>query len=342
MTTSDLPADAQDYQRMMGMVTGFWVTQIVRAAALYNFAEHLAAGPNTPEAVAKAERIDLGATRRLMRCCASLGLMTSDDGARYSGTSLLRTLHKSARNSLHYFAITQSAPGHWLPWGRFPEAVRTGEHQVQAAHGNPTIFDYFAKHTDEASAFTQSMTNLSIASAVEVAAVLDTKGVALALDVGGASGHVVRAMMKLNTDLSGGVFDLPSVVPAAAEAARADGLSHRFTAIGGDFFEEVPPADLYVLKYVLHDWDDASCVRILRNCRQSLVKGGRVVIVDHLVSDIGEPGIAPLMDMNMLDMTGGKERAMPEFDALFAAAGLRRVKVGTAGAFAVIEAVSAI
>ena len=98
MTIGDLPADAQDYQQMMSMVTGFWVTQIVRAAALYNFAEHLAAGRNTPDEVAKAERTDIGATRRLMRCCASMGLMTSNDGVHYTGTSLLKTLHKGAPN----------------------------------------------------------------------------------------------------------------------------------------------------------------------------------------------------------------------------------------------------
>jgi len=342
VTISDLTADAQDYQRMMSMVTGFWVTQIVRAAALYNLAEHLAAGTKTPEAVASVEGTDPGATRRLMRCCASLGLMTSDDGVHYAATSLLNTLHKGAANSLHYFAVSQSASGHWLPWGRFPVAVRTGEHQVTAAHGERTIFDYFTEHPDEAAAFTASMTNLSIAAAADVAAVLDTRGVRLALDVGGAGGHVIRAMMKVNPELRGGVFDLPHIVPAAAEAARDDGLSDRFTTVGGSFFEEVPPADLYVLKYILHDWDDDSCVRILRNCRSSLVEGGRVVIVDHLVSGIGKPGIAPLMDMNMLAMTGGRERDMREFDALFAAAGLRRVKVASAGAFAVIEAIAAV
>lgn len=341
MTSSDQPAGAQDYQRMMGMVTGFWVTQIVRAAALYHLAEHLAAGASTPSAIAELERIDPGATRRLLRCCVSLGLMTSDDGLHYAGTSLLHTLHKDAPNSLHAFAVSQSAAGHWLSWGRFPDAVRTGEHQVTAAHGEPTIFDYFARHSEEAAAFTESMTNLSIAAAREIAAALDTTGVDLALDVGGAGGHVIRAMMKVNARLRGGVFDLPHIVPAAAEAARADGLSDRFTAVGGDFFEAVPPADLYVLKYILHDWDDDRCVRILRNCRSSLVHGGRVVIVDHLIADHGGPALAALMDMNMLDMTGGRERELPEFDALFAAAGLRRVKLGSAGAFAVIEAVAA-
>ncbi|MER5517022.1 methyltransferase [Streptomyces sp. NPDC002763] len=331
-------AEAQDYERMMGMVTGFWVTQTVRAAALYNLADHLAAGADTAEAIAVAESTDPDATRRLLRTCASLGLMTSEDGRHFTGTSLLSTLRHDDPHSLRHFAISQSAPGHWLPWGRFPDAVRTGRHQVTTAHGEENIFDYFAKHLDEASSFTESMSNLSQASALDIAAVLDTKDVTLALDIGGAGGDVIRAMMKANPELHGGVLDLPHIVPAAAEAAKAEGLEGRFTTVGGDFFDSVPAADLYVLKYILHDWDDASCVRILQNCRASLTNGGRVAVVDHLVGETGEPGLAPLMDMNMLDMTGGRERQIAEFDALFTAAGLRRVKVSTAGAFAVIEA----
>ncbi|MBF9066480.1 methyltransferase [Streptacidiphilus sp. NEAU-YB345] len=326
---------------MMGMVTGFWVTQIVRAAAEYNLADHLASGMSTPEEIAEAESTDPDATRRLMRACASLGLMTSGDSVHYVGTSLLNTLHKDAPNSLYYFALSQSAPGHWLSWGRFPDAVRTGKHQVQAAHGDATIFDYFASHREEASYFTESMTNLSVTAAANIAAVLATEGVNLALDVGGASGHVIRAMMRINPELHGGVFDLPHIIPTAADAAQADGLATRFTVVGGDFFEEIPPADLYVLKHILHDWDDDKCVRILKNCQSSLVHGGRVAVVDHLVGEIGEPGFTPLMDMNMLGMTGGRERAMSEFDALFAAASLRRVKVNTAGPYVVIEAQSA-
>jgi hypothetical protein len=104
-----------------------------------------------------------------------------------------------------------------------------------------------------------------------------------------------------------------------------------------DFFESVPAADLYVLKYILHDWDDVSCVRILQNCRASLVEGGRIAVIDLLIGETGQPGLAPLMDMNMLDMTRGRERQIAEFDSLFTAAGLRRVKVSFAGAFAVIE-----
>ncbi|WP_326836920.1 methyltransferase [Amycolatopsis rhabdoformis] len=340
MSTDPLTAGPQDYERMMGMVTGFWVTQTVRAAALFNLADHLASGTDTPDAVAAAEDLDLDATRRLMRTCASLGLMTSEDGgARYRATSLLSCLAQDDPNSLRGFAISQTAPGHWLPWGLFPDAVRSGEHRIKAAHAEETIFDYFALHLDEAGLFTESMGNLSRAAAQDVAAVLDTAGVGLAFDVGGAGGEVIRALMKANPDLRGGVFDLPHIVPDAEAAAKADGLGDRFTTVGGDFFEDVPPADLYVLKYILHDWADADCVGILKNCRASLRAGGRVVVIDLLVPEIGVPGLAPLMDMAMLDMTGGRERDTAEFDALFAAAGLRRTKITPAGAFAVIETV---
>jgi hypothetical protein len=326
---------------MMSMVTGFWISQIVRAAAIFNVADHLAAGIDTPDAIAAAESADLDATRRLIRSCASLGLVTSTDGVRFAATSLLNTLRKDDPNSLRGLALAQAAPGHWLPWGRFPDAVRSGDRQIKTAlEPYENIFDYYAAYPDEAAVFTQSMSNLSAAAAIEIAKVIDTAGVEHALDIGGADGEVIRAMMRVNPVLRGGVFDLPHVMPDAHAAARKDGLQERFSAIGGDFFESVPPADLYVLKYVLHDWDDDSCMRILKNCRASLQDGGHIVVIDHLVGGLGDPGLAPLMDLNMLVMTGGRERDLAELDALFEAVGLRRTSVRHGGAFAVIETVA--
>lgn len=327
---------------MMGMVTAFWVTQIVRAAATYNLVDHLAEGTDTPDAIARAEDIDLDATRRLLRTCAALGLMTSADGGKhYRATSLLSTLAKDDPHSLRGFAIAQASPGGWLPWGLFPDAVRTGRDQNKAALGYETSWDYYAEHLDEAAFFTEAMANLSGAAALDIAAVLDTKGVGFALDIGGAGGEVARALLKANPDLRAGVFDLPHIAPSAAAAAAAEGLGERFTTVGGDFFEAVPPADLYVIKSVLHDWNDDECVRILRNVRASLREGGRVVVVEFLIPEIGVPGLAPLIDVNMLVVTTGKEREIAEFDALLTTAGLRRTKITPAGAYAVIEAVPA-
>ncbi len=339
--THPAPVTTQDRDQMMTMITGFWVTQIVCAAATFNLADHLAAGTDTPDAIAEAESIDPDATGRLFRACAALGLVTSVDDEHFAGKPLLNTLLKGDPTSLRGFALALAAPGHWLPWGRFPDAVRGGDRQVNAALGAETIFDYYATRPGEAAAFTAAMSNLSAPEAAEIAKVIDTEGVHQALDIGGADGEVIRAMMRANPVLRGGVFDLPHVVPDAREAAHRDGLQDRFTAIGGDFFESVPTADLYVLKYVLHDWDDESCVRILKNCRASLPQGGRIVVVDHLVGDLAEPGLAPIMDMNMLVMTGGRERDIAEFDALLTSAGLRRSRVAHSGEFAVIEAVAA-
>lgn len=340
MATRSMPAALHDYERMMAMLTGFWVTQIVRAAAVFNLADHLAAGTGTAATIASAEATDLDATRRLLRACASLGLATSTDGVHFAGTPLLSTLREDDPNSLRGMVLAQSAPGHWLPWGLLPDAVRSGDRQIKAAHGTETYFDYLAENLKEAGHFTEAMSNLSAAAAVEIAKALDTKGVDYALDVGGANGELVRALMRANPDLRGGVFDLPHVVADAIEAAHNDGLQDRFTARGGDFFESVPPADLYTLKYVLHDWDDESCVRILKNCRASLQDGGRIVVLDHLVGDLGSADTTTMMDINMLVMTGGRERDIAEFDALFEKAGLRRTKVGRGGQFAIIETVA--
>lgn len=340
MATRSVPAALPDYERMMTMLTGYWATQIVRAAAVFNLADHLEAGIETAEAIAAAEDTDLDATRRLLRACASLGLVTSMDGVHFTGAPLLGTLRRRAPNSLRGMVLAMAAQGQWLAWGRLPDAIRSGDRQVKAAHGTDTYFDYLAENLEEAGHFTEAMSNLSAAAAIEIADVLDTKGVSYALDIGGANGELVRTLMQANPDLRGGVLDLPRVVAEAVDAASQDGLQDRFTARGGDFFESVPPADLYTLKYILHDWDDESCVRILKNCRASLQDGGRVVILDQLVGDLGSDDATAMMDINMLVMTGGRERDLAEFDALFEAAGLRRTSVGRGGQFAIIETVA--
>jgi O-methyltransferase domain/Dimerisation domain len=327
-----------DYERMLGMVTGFWVTQVVRAAAILRLPEHLAAGTDTATGVAEEEGADRDAVRRLLRALATLGLVDTTDDVHYTSTSLLNILRSDSPRSLRGMALAQAAPGHWLPWGRFPDAIRTGRDQIEAAHGNDTIFHYFAGNPEEAEFFTEAMQNLSSAEAIDIKDVLDTRGVRFALDVGGANGEIVRALMRANLDLRGGVYDLAHVMADAERAALKDGLGERFSAICGDFFESVPAADLYVLKYVLHDWSDDKCLRILENCRASLEPNGRIVIMDYLVD--GHDPFAALMDMNMLTMADGRERDLSEFDALLLSAGLRRTRVSRAGVLTVIESIA--
>jgi hypothetical protein len=200
------------------------------------------------------------------------------------------------------------------------------------------IFEYLQQNPEQAHEFTTAMEGFTELWAHNVVSGLDTSGVALAVDVGGANGALLRMLQQANPALRGIVFDRPDVAAAVAPDVAGD----RTEVMGGDFFESVPAADLYLLKFILVDWDDQSCVEILSRCRAAMVPGGRIAIIDFLVGDGDDPGVMALMDLNMLAVTDGKERTLAEFDALLAKAGLRRTTMRISDSpQIIIEAVAA-
>ena len=339
MTTAAEATD-KDFERMTQMLTGFFVTQIAGAVATYSIADHLAKGPATAEQISTIEGIDPIAAFRLLRACASLGLVTSN-GKTFSATPLLGTLRANVPGSLHSLAIAWSAPGHWLPWGRFLDSVRTGESRTVSALG-ANIWDYYAQKPEEGATFTHAMHGFTSGIAQEVAQVVDTSTAKVAVDIGGASGTLVHSLLMANSQLHGIVLDLPDVVPSATAAAAAIGLAERSRALAGDFFTHVPQGDIYLLKHILHDWDDAEAVRILQGCRDAMRPGGRVVVIERLLGEIGEPGVAPFTDLNMMVLLTGCERTLAEYCALLKDAGLRFSKsTPIRSQMAIIEAVAA-
>ena len=310
---------------MMGMLTGFFLTQIAAAVATYSIADHLAEGSATADEIATREGIDPEPTFRLLRACASLGLVTSD-GTRFIATPLLGTLRSDVPGSLHSLAIAWAAPGHWQSWGRFATALRTNAPQTISTLG-ASIWDYYKEHPEEGSTFTQAMHGFTSGLVEEVVREIDTSDVKVAADIGGASGTLVHGLMAANPRLNGIVVDLPDVVGSAETAARELGLSNRSTAFPSSFFEYVPSADLYLLKHVLHDWNDDEAVLILKRCRESIRPGGRVVVIEMLLGEMGEPAFGPLMDLNMLVMLTGRERTWEEYRALIEVAGFHVTKV---------------
>jgi hypothetical protein len=307
---------------MMEIINGYWITQIVNAAATYALADHLAKGPAAAAEIAEMANTDPSATFRLLRACASLGLVTYDGECRFTATSLLNTLRTDNAQSLRDLAMLMAGPGNWLPWGRFVDCVKTGEPQAVAALGK-MVFEYIAERPAESQTFTRAMKRAITFVTEEVARILDTRSATVIADIGGAGGSLLHAVLQANPAPSGIVFDLPNIAEIAKGAAAEVGLERRVTSVGGDFFEAVPAADLYLLRYILHDWDDAACIRILQNCRRAMLPGGRVAVIEQVLGDIGQPGPAPLMDMNMMVMLGGRERSETEYGQLFAAAGLR-------------------
>ncbi|MGX2998847.1 methyltransferase [Streptomyces sp. JNUCC 64] len=334
------PGGAGAADRMMSMITGYWRTQVVRTVAELSIADHLAAGPLTAPELAVRTGADPDGTARLLRACAALGLVTADGDRRFSRTPLLDTLRTGTPRSLRTIALVHGAPGHWLPWGLLPDAVRTGAPRAEEALGRD-IWAHFLAHPEEGERFAVSMDELTAALTDEVATLLDTGEARVAVDVGGAGGALVHALLRADPALRGIVLDLPSVAPTALAAAGKAGLADRVTVIGGSFFDPLPRGDLFLLKAVLHNWDDTACADILRNCRRALEPGGRVVVVEMPLGPPGEPGFAPLLDLDMLAVLPGRERELTEYDALFEAAGLRRVRVTpTRSPQSLIEAVA--
>ncbi|MCF3960863.1 acetylserotonin O-methyltransferase [Streptomyces fuscigenes] len=328
--------------RMFQMITGYWVTQVVRTAAELHIADHLHAGPATARDIARAESLDPAAAFRFLRACVAVDLAACHDGEHFTGTPLLETLRTDRPGSLRDLALWGGMTSHWRPWDRLVEAVRSGEAQAPAVMGKD-LFAYFAEHPEEGNRFTAAMSAMTEGVAEHLADVIDFRGHERVVDVGGAAGAFVQSLMVRHPSLRGAVLDLPRLADAAGSSAAAAGVADRFEFVGGDFFASVPAADVYLLKYVLHDWDDESAVRILRTCRESLHEGGRVLVAELVVETEDATGLPPLMDLNMLTLSsGGRERSRPEFEALFHEAGLRLKRLTpSASLVSVLETVPA-
>jgi SAM-dependent methyltransferase len=320
------------------MIKGYWVSQIVGTLAQLEIADYLAHGPLDCDVLADGVGCEPKATYRLLRASADVGLVSVLPDGRFGLTPLGELLRSNVPGSMRSPAVALTAPGHWLPWGRLAEAVRLGERQTVAALGHE-LFDYYAINPSEGSAFTGAMANHSNAIAKEIALVLDTSAVTHVVDIGGASGTIIGALLDANAALLGTILERADVVPRAEAALAQRGLSSRCCVIKGDFFKNVPEADLYILKSIVHDWDDEQSVKILCNCARALRPKGRVVLIERVVPEHGKPGAAALSDLNMLVLLPGRERTASQFEELFRASGLRLDRIaGIASSMQVIEA----
>jgi SAM-dependent methyltransferase len=335
------PGADTNTQKMADMVRAFWISQIVGTLAQLGIPDQLADGALAAGELAQRISTHPGATYRIMRAAKELGLVTSTPDGRFNLTSLGGTLRSNVSGSMRDSAIALTAPGHWLPWGRLSEAIRTGRRQTPDTLG-AELFQYYADNPAEGRLFTGAMSDTSASVADEVAHVLDTSSASHVVDVGGASGTLIAALLFKNPELAGTILDRPEVVPHARAVVAELGLSSRCRVVEGDFFVAVPEADIHLLKYVIHDWDDDQSVSILANCARSLRPNGRVVLVEQVIPLDDRASQAPLVDLNMLVLLPGCERTMREYADLLARAGLRLDRVTeTASPFSVIEASAA-
>jgi len=327
---------------MLDLITGYWVSQMVFVAARLGIADTLAKGPKTPAAVAEQVGAHAPFVHRVLRTLASIGVFAETANGRFRLTPTAATLRSGVPGSLRDFALMMVDDYNWAAWGALLHGVQTGAVPFEHVHGLPA-FAYLSAHPDKERTFAASMASISGAENGAVARAYDFRGVGRLVDVGGAHGHLLATILRRHRKLRGVLYDQPQVVAGADASGFIAGLEDRIDVQGGDFFASVPVgADAYIMKYVIHDWDDARCVRILRLCRDAMAPGGRVLVVENVVAPGNRPGWAKLLDINMMVCVTGRERTKVEFRDLLARAGLalRRV-VPTASPISVLEATAA-
>ena len=334
--------DREPSQRMLiELIAGTWRSQAVCAAAELGIADILKDGPRSTQEIAGAVNASEDAVYRLLRALSSLGLFSSLSERRFALTPLGAYLRSDAAGSLRGYARFVGHDFTRRPWGDLVYSVRTGLPAADHVFGMGA-FDYVARHPDVAAVVNDAMTAMTTTESPAVVEAYDFSGITTLVDVGGGHGLLLAAILKANPGMRGILFELPHAVDGAHSLLRCEGVAERCAVMSGDFFEKVPGGgDAYIMKRVIHDWDDDRARRILRNCQRVMRTGTRLLVVERVVLPGDGPDLGKLLDLQMLVLTGGgRERTQAEFRELYDAGGfdLKRI-VATKSSAQVIEGI---
>jgi SAM-dependent methyltransferase len=326
---------------MLRMIWGIHISRAIYVAAELGIADRLAAGPMGSAELAEATRTHEPSLYRVLRLLAALGVLAEGERRSFGLTVLGDRLRTDVPASMRSWAMLAEAAGGVRAFEPIVETVRTGAPGVDLVHGMG-LFEFLASHPEHAASFDAAMSERTAAFAPGVAAGHDFSGLRTVVDVGGGTGALLAAILRAHGGLRGILMETPAVAAAAGPALEAAGVADRCEVVAGDFFARVPEgADRYLLANVLHDWDDDRAVAILAECRKAMASGGRVLIIERLIPDDPEQAVPALLsDLNMLIVTGGKERTNAEYGGLLARAGLVLHRVTPVGfPYGVIEGI---
>ena len=320
---NELPAQLQ----MIQYITGFWMSRAVWIAAKLGLADLLKSGPKTAEELAQATSTHAPSLFRILRALASAGVFKKERDGRFGLTPLSETLITDAPGSTRWFIISELGQEHYPAWGNLMHSVKTGEVAFDDFFGMD-VWKYFSQNPEDAAVFNDSMSANTAAVNEAITSLYDFSKFNKIVDVGGGHGGLITSILQKNADVAGVLFDAPEVIEGARAKLEAAGVADRCEAVAGNFFEAVPEGgNAYVMKWIIHDWEDEKAIAILKNCRQHTQSGDRLIIVDCVVPENDEPDFSKTFDLNMLVMTGGKERTAAEFQELLAAAGFKLLRV---------------
>lgn len=324
----------------MQMLFAGLIQQCIRVAAILRIADLVAERPSTSAELAAKTDTHEPSLYRVLRALANVGIFAENPDRTFDSTPIADLLRTDSPNSMRDFAILQGEEWGWRAFVELIHTVKTGETAQVKAHGM-SLFEFLAQHPADEELFNRAMTSYSQAAIPAIVAAYDFSAVGTLVDVGGGHGSLLAGIVEANPHLRGVLFDLPSVTEAADPLLKDAGVRDRIDLVTGDFFESVPTgADAYIMKNIVHDWDDGRAVDILTNISSAVPPGGKVLIVDLVVPEAHELSPAKLVDIQMLVTTGGKERTEAEVGELLSMSGLRWTRiVPTRSPTRIIEAV---
>jgi len=337
-------APGAPYERLIQLIMGYRATQLIQAAAALGLADRLAAGPLHGDELAPLLGAHPQALLRLLRALTSLELLTESADGRFALTPLGGWLRTDAEGSLHPRALLAGSAENWRPWGELLHTVRTGLPAFQHVFGMDQAA-YLAQQPGAAEQFDASMTAVTERAAAALVAGYDFSPFRVIVDLGGGHGALLAEILSRNPAARGVLFDLPHVVAGAGTLLAARGVAERCERVPGDFFSAIPRGgDAYILKWILHGWEDGQALQILQGCRAAMAPDARLVLVEAVLPSGNEPDPyqIKLRDVHMMLMAGGRERTAAEFRALLAEGGFALTQVrSTSSQFSILEAVPA-
>jgi len=331
-----IPPHAQIMQLSMSV----FISQAIYVAAKLGIADLLASGPKSTAELAAVTETNEGALYRVLRSLASVGVFAETSDRSFINSPMSDTLRSDSETSTRAMALFMGDEAHWSVYAGMMHSVKTGEPAWEHVHGVPCFPYMFEVNRPFGAIFDQAMTSVSHGEIDAVLQAFDFSGIGTLADIAGGRGHLLASILQKYPSMKGVLFDMGVVVNEAPGFLVSQGVAERVQTVAGDFFSEIPVvADAYILKHIIHDWDDDKSEVILGNIRRSMPDDARVLIVDAVIPPGNDPHAAKILDLEMLIAPGGLERTESEFEKLLADSGFRINRiVPTRSPVSVIEA----
>jgi len=331
-------SETSAHQQIDEMITAYWVSQAIYAAAKFGIADELKDGPKSVEQLAEATSTNPDALYRLLRALASQGIFAEGEPRHFALTPLADVLRSDVPGSKRALAL-MAGDEQFRVWAEIDYSIQTGNIAFDKVYGKP-IFEYLGQNPDKARIFDAAMVGIHGRESDIILDAYDFSQFGVIADIGGGNGSQITGILQRHPAMKGILFDLPHVIEAARDRIASANLADRCQLVGGSFFEAVPEgADAYMLRHIIHDWDDEKSHSILQSCHRAMPANSKLLVVESVIPPGNDPFIGKLLDLVMLLIPGGKERTENEYRTLFGKAGfeLERV-VPTAGEVSIVEA----